>query len=260
MSPFLYLFITYGWNFSTPVGAGFCYANAVCYFAYRMLDEMDGKQARRTGNSSPLGLIFDHGCDAFTCGLESLIFAKCAMVGDNFVPILAILISCMPFYFATLEEYYVGGLWLPVMNGVTDGSAILIGVNILIGILGSEWWAVERDIIGIHTSVGHFCFYLVFMIQCYATLKNFYEISKAYRFPVHNGEHYREPVVVGILVQQIVAFFLVVFVFSLLYTSITKELTDKVGQVAYLSFFCIHLSFVCTHMSMNIMLAHLTQH
>lgn len=44
-------------------------AEAFCYFMYRMLDEMDGKQARRTGNSSPLGLIFDHGCDAFAIGL-----------------------------------------------------------------------------------------------------------------------------------------------------------------------------------------------
>jgi len=33
-----------------------------------MFDEMDGKQARRSGNSSPLGLIFDHGCDAMTVG------------------------------------------------------------------------------------------------------------------------------------------------------------------------------------------------
>lgn len=29
------------------------------------LDNLDGKQARRTGSSSPLGLLFDHGCDAF---------------------------------------------------------------------------------------------------------------------------------------------------------------------------------------------------
>ena len=46
----------------------FFFFQAWCYFAYRMLDEMDGKQARRTGNSSPLGLIFDHGCDAFSTG------------------------------------------------------------------------------------------------------------------------------------------------------------------------------------------------
>jgi hypothetical protein len=32
-------------------------------FTYSTLDNMDGKQARRTGSSSPLGLLFDHGCD-----------------------------------------------------------------------------------------------------------------------------------------------------------------------------------------------------
>ena len=49
--PFLYLFTTYGWNFTTPIGSGFCYTNAACYLTYRMLDEMDGKQARRTAKS-----------------------------------------------------------------------------------------------------------------------------------------------------------------------------------------------------------------
>jgi phosphatidylglycerophosphate synthase len=38
-----------------------------------MLDEMDGKQARKTGNSSPLGLLFDHGCDSFTTALLTII-------------------------------------------------------------------------------------------------------------------------------------------------------------------------------------------
>ena len=47
----------------------FFYFSAFSYFMYRMLDELDGKQARRTGNSSPLGLLFDHGCDSFSVGL-----------------------------------------------------------------------------------------------------------------------------------------------------------------------------------------------
>lgn len=43
-----------------------------------MLDNLDGRQARRTGSSSPLGLMFDHGCDAlttfiFTLGLSTII-------------------------------------------------------------------------------------------------------------------------------------------------------------------------------------------
>jgi ethanolaminephosphotransferase len=39
---------------------------------------MDGKQARRTQTSSPMGMLFDHGCDAlttflFASGLGSLV-------------------------------------------------------------------------------------------------------------------------------------------------------------------------------------------
>jgi phosphatidylglycerophosphate synthase len=32
-----------------------------CSFMYQTLDAVDGKQARRTGTSSPLGQLFDHG-------------------------------------------------------------------------------------------------------------------------------------------------------------------------------------------------------
>jgi phosphatidylglycerophosphate synthase len=31
---------------------------------YSSLDAIDGKQARRTGETGPLGELFDHGCDA----------------------------------------------------------------------------------------------------------------------------------------------------------------------------------------------------
>lgn len=37
------------------------YTSAFCAFAYQTLDAIDGKQARRTGQSSPLGQLFDHG-------------------------------------------------------------------------------------------------------------------------------------------------------------------------------------------------------
>jgi choline/ethanolamine phosphotransferase len=32
------------------------------------LDAIDGKQARRTSSSSPLGELFDHGCDSVSAG------------------------------------------------------------------------------------------------------------------------------------------------------------------------------------------------
>jgi phosphatidylglycerophosphate synthase len=39
---------------------------AVCTWSYSTLDAVDGKQARRTKSSSPLGQLFDHGCDSFS--------------------------------------------------------------------------------------------------------------------------------------------------------------------------------------------------
>ena len=49
----------------------------ILLFVYHTLDNMDGKQARKTGSSSPLGLICDHGCDCLNAFISSLTFAAC---------------------------------------------------------------------------------------------------------------------------------------------------------------------------------------
>lgn len=40
-----------------------------CLAFYSNMDNMDGKQARKIGASSALGLLFDHGCDAINGGM-----------------------------------------------------------------------------------------------------------------------------------------------------------------------------------------------
>jgi phosphatidylglycerophosphate synthase len=74
--PFFLLFTLFGTDFFGYVAPWWCFFDGACYLIYRILDEMDGKQARRTGNSSPLGLLFDHGCDAFTAALFCMMFIK----------------------------------------------------------------------------------------------------------------------------------------------------------------------------------------
>lgn len=44
--------------------------SVLCVFLYQSLDAIDGKQARRTKSSSPLGQLFDHGCD----GINTMVF------------------------------------------------------------------------------------------------------------------------------------------------------------------------------------------
>jgi ethanolaminephosphotransferase len=46
------------------------------------LDNMDGKQARKIGASSSLGLLFDHGCDSLSAFFQGMTMSRMLMVGN----------------------------------------------------------------------------------------------------------------------------------------------------------------------------------
>ena len=50
--------------FSEPSSPWKLFFYGFSVLTYQMLDNLDGKQARKLGNSTPLGMIMDHGCDA----------------------------------------------------------------------------------------------------------------------------------------------------------------------------------------------------
>ncbi|RLN65069.1 hypothetical protein BBP00_00003079 [Phytophthora kernoviae] len=56
---------------------------AAALFAYQTLDNLDGKQARRTSSSSPLGLLFDHGCDALNVSVGTMTMASILQLGTT---------------------------------------------------------------------------------------------------------------------------------------------------------------------------------
>jgi phosphatidylglycerophosphate synthase len=151
--PFILLFTLYGSKFvndpNSPVANWFFFYYAASYGTYRLLDEMDGKQARRTNNSSPLGLLFDHGCDAFTMGYVSMIVAKTFQTGSSLGTMIVVMGACSTFYFSTLEEYYTGGLFLGVGNGVTDGSGPIVAGFIYLGFVGNTQLVNATPVFGL---------------------------------------------------------------------------------------------------------------
>lgn len=48
-------------------------------------------QARRTGSSSPLGLLFDHGCDAINCCF-GVVFVSSILDAGASLPLLAAIV------------------------------------------------------------------------------------------------------------------------------------------------------------------------
>ena len=105
--------------------------NFIGMLVYQTLDNMDGKQARRTGSSSPLGMLFDHGCDAINsvAGSANWIVTLSLDPFRDAILCWAIVLGPMAMFFiATWEEYYTGALILPIINGVNEG---LIGGALL---------------------------------------------------------------------------------------------------------------------------------
>jgi len=51
--------------------------------------------------------------------------------------------GCASFFFTTLEEYYIGGMFLGVGNAISEGSIPYIILFIVMGAIGNEWWVME---------------------------------------------------------------------------------------------------------------------
>ncbi len=97
-------------SFDKPVPDWVVFLSGYCSIAYYTFDCMDGKQARRTGQSSPLGQLFDHGFDCI-CNLShiSTIAGYLAIGGSYwFLGLQASLFYA--FFQAQWEEYYTGSL------------------------------------------------------------------------------------------------------------------------------------------------------
>ena len=107
-------------NFDRPVPDWVFLLMGYCAAAYYTLDCMDGKQARRTGQSSPLGQLFDHGFDCI-CTLSHISNnAAFLMIGGTpwFLGLQGS--GFFAFFMAQWEEYYTGTLNHAVGNfGVT---------------------------------------------------------------------------------------------------------------------------------------------
>ncbi|KAM0808027.1 putative Cholinephosphotransferase 1 [Seiridium cardinale] len=109
-------------------------------FMYQTMDNIDGKQARRTGTSSGLGELFDHGIDSLNCTLASLLETAAMALGTSKSGVFTALCPCLPMFFSTWETYHTHTLYLGYFNGPTEGLLIACLVMALSGIYGPGIW------------------------------------------------------------------------------------------------------------------------
>lgn len=118
-------------------------------FVYMVLDNLDGKQARRTGSSSPLGHLFDHGCDALNVTLSGMSVLASVQLGSGVMSAsLLYSLGHLPTFMANVEEYFTGCMILRELNGPNEGIIALCIFQIAAGVMGPEFWTRSVSVPG----------------------------------------------------------------------------------------------------------------
>jgi len=143
----LSFYVTYlevGNDYDMELSRSTCLMQAIIHFSYLALDNLDGKQARKTGTSSAYGMLLDHGCDVFTNIIVCFNMSHLLMLGDSdfFSPLY--FMALLPgFYTLTYQEYVFGELTLGYCNGADEGNVLVSLFSFLGFLFGSEIYSRE---------------------------------------------------------------------------------------------------------------------
>ncbi|XP_015121614.1 choline/ethanolaminephosphotransferase 1 isoform X2 [Diachasma alloeum] len=124
-----------------------CFLCALGLFIYQSLDSIDGKQARRTGTSSPLGELFDHGCDSVSTVFVAL--SACIAVQLGYYPtwmFFQCFCAMTLFYCAHWQSYVSGSLKFGKID-VTEAQFTIMGIHLISAIFGPQIWMTEMPYI-----------------------------------------------------------------------------------------------------------------
>ncbi|CAH1102408.1 unnamed protein product [Psylliodes chrysocephalus] len=120
-----------------------CALCALGLFIYQSLDAIDGKQARRTNSSNPLGELFDHGCDSISTVFVAL--SACIAVQLGHYPgwmFFQCFCAVTLFYCAHWQTYVSGTLRFGRVD-VTEAQFTIIGILIISAIFGPSIWSIK---------------------------------------------------------------------------------------------------------------------
>ncbi|CAG9863193.1 unnamed protein product [Phyllotreta striolata] len=118
-----------------------CALCAFGLFIYQSLDAIDGKQARRTNSSNPLGELFDHGCDSISTVFVAL--SACIAVQLGHYPgwmFFQCFCAATLFYCAHWQTYVSGTLRFGRVD-VTEAQFTIIGILLISATFGSSFWS-----------------------------------------------------------------------------------------------------------------------
>lgn len=109
-------------------------------FMYQTLDAIDGKQARRIKAFSPLGQLFDHGCDSFSTAAMVIHLLVCFKIPNANLNLAVYLSYITLVYMSNLCEHFTGVMVISLGPiGVTEIQFIQSFILLLMAFGGLQW-------------------------------------------------------------------------------------------------------------------------
>lgn len=135
------LLVFYNPDFSEGTHVVPAWAYALCglgVICYQLLDAFDGIQARRTKSASPLGELFDHGCDAFSTIFIVLSVCVSLEVGTT-TTLFSLLLGMSTYYSAHWRAFCLGTMTFASVD-VTETQWIVTFIHLTTAAAGPAIW------------------------------------------------------------------------------------------------------------------------
>ena len=229
------------------------YSYAFGVWAYSTMDNIDGKQARRTGTSSGLGELFDHGIDSLNCTLASLLQASAMALGATRLGAFTALIPTLPMFFSTWETYHTHTLYLGYFNGPTEGLILASSIMLISGFFGPQIWHQPlADLVGFQEILGQLSLKSVWAPLLLAAF--FVTHLPACIYNVAQARRAKKLAVAPLVLEWTPVIVFCVSLVAWLGSPYSNLLNDN-----HLCLLCLTMSFVFGRMTTKIILAHLTR-
>lgn len=226
---------------------------------YSTMDNIDGKQARRTGTSSGLGELFDHGIDSLNCTLASLCEVAAVGYGRSHSAVFVALVPCLPMFFSTWETYHTHTLYLGFVNGPTEGLILACSVMFAAGYYGPIIYSypLGETFLSAYL-IGPLAFFRVYSFQdifvpVIMLSLIFTQMPSCVHHVVQARRRNNLPII-PVFLEWTPMFVFTTSVAAWIFSPYSTLITDN-----HLVLFCITLSFVFGRMTTKIILAHLTR-
>lgn len=126
-----------------------CIAALIGVFLFQTLDALDGKQARRTRTSSPLGSWLDHALDILTILFVFIGAAASMGLGVNAVFCFMLATVLLNNYLLHWEVHHTRLLYLGNGTSIAEAQVLCMAIHLISAVFGTSFWQQLSPLAGL---------------------------------------------------------------------------------------------------------------